>query len=349
VTEQNRLPAGVAVVPVELIEPCPIQPRVNVSVDFVDKLSDSIKAGRHQPLLEVEPAPGQRGSYQIVCGEQRWRAAKAAGLLEILVRIHPHLGYLERLEKQYEENRLRADLDLVEEAHCILLDKTIRDIAVAEQLLRDSLVPFQPLDERRILQREEFAEHLDALRKLLVKHKTHTVKGADGKPIAGLLAHWRETERALGISESQRKAKVGVLRLAPEELERVRSLPQEHAVQISRLPDKEQRADLIQRAPELTHRQVHQVVDRLLADRELDVDGALDADPATPEPVTFESRLETIADLCRQLARSLRNLAREITPDQHELVSGLIRALDRDLAEFGPAAPRLITNDAAKT
>ena len=54
--------------------------------------------------------------------------------------------------------------------------------------------------------------------------------------------------------------------------------------------------------------------------------------------VAFESRLETIADLCRQLARSLRNLAREITPDQYELVSGLIRGLDRDLAEFGLAA-----------
>ena len=336
--EQNRLPTGLAVVPVDLIEPCPIQPRVNVSVEFVDKLSSSIKAGRHQPLLEVEPAPGHRGKYQIVFGEQRWRAAKAAGLLEILVRIHPHLGYLERLEKQYEENRLRADLDLVEEAHCILLDKTIRDIAVAEQLLRDSLVPFQPLDERRILHREEFAEHLDGLRKLLVRHETHTVKGADGKPIAGPLSHWRESERALGISESQRKAKVGVLRLDPEELERVRSLTQEHAVQISRVPDKEQRAELIQRAPELTHRQVHRVVDRLRADRELDVDGALAGDPERTEPVTFESRLEAIADLCRQLARSLRNLAREITPDQHELVSGLIGGLDRDLAEFRLAA-----------
>ena len=337
-TEQNRLPAGLAVVPVELIQPCPIQPRVNVSVEFVDKLCTSIKAGRLQPLLEVEPAPGHRGKYQIVFGEQRWRAAKAAGLLEILVRIHPHLGYLERLEKQYEENRLRADLDLVEEAHCILLDKTIRDIAVAEQLLRDSLVPFQPLDERRILHREEFAEHLDGLRKLLVRHKIHTVKGADGKPIAGQLSHWRESERALGISESQRKAKVGVLRLDPEELERVRSLTQEHAVQISRVPDKEQRAELIQRAPELTHRQVHRVVDRLRADRELDVDGALAGDPERTEPVTFESRLEAIADLCRQLARSLRNLAREITPDQHELVSGLIGGLDRDLAEFRLAA-----------
>ena len=145
--EQNRLPAGLAVVPVDLIEPCPIQPRVNVSVDLVEKLSDSIRSGRHQPLLEVEPAPGHRGRYQIVFGEQRWRAAKAAGLLEILVRVHPHLGYLERLEKQYEENHLRADLDVVEEAHCIVVDKTIRDIAIAEQLLRDSLVPFKPLDE----------------------------------------------------------------------------------------------------------------------------------------------------------------------------------------------------------
>ncbi len=179
-TEHDRLPAGLAIVPVDLIQPCPIQPRVNVSVEFVDKLSTSIKAGRHQPLLEVEPAPGHRGKYQIVFGEQRWRAAKAAGLLEILVRIHPHLGYLERLEKQYEENRLRADLDLVEEAHCILLDKTIRDIVVAQQLLIDSLIPFQPLDERRILHREEFVEHLVGLRTLLVKHKTHTVKGPDG-------------------------------------------------------------------------------------------------------------------------------------------------------------------------
>src|SRR5205807_2538536 len=54
-----------------------------------------------------------------VCGEQRWRAARAAGMAEVLVRVHPPLRYLERLEKQREENRLRSDLDPVEEAHCI--------------------------------------------------------------------------------------------------------------------------------------------------------------------------------------------------------------------------------------
>jgi hypothetical protein len=28
-----------------------------------------MKAGRHQPLLEVEPAPGLPGRYQIICGD----------------------------------------------------------------------------------------------------------------------------------------------------------------------------------------------------------------------------------------------------------------------------------------
>jgi len=338
----NRVPPGLAIVPIDLIQPCPIQPRVNVSVDLVAKLSDSIRSGRHQPLLEVEPAPGMRGRYQIVFGEQRWRAAKAAGLLEILARVHPHLGYLERLEKQYEENHLRADLDVVEEAHCIVVDKTIRDIAIAEQLLRESLVPFKPLDEKRIVHRQEFVQHLDGLREMLVKHKTHIVNGADGKPVAKPLSRWRETEKALGISESQRKVKVGLLRLDPEELDRVRPLPQEHAIQISRLADKEQRTELIERAAELTHREVRRAVDRLLADRELNLDDALAGDPETPEPLTFESRLDAIADLCRQLVRALRNLDPVVSADERRAVSDLLACVDAELTDFrsGPGNDR---------
>ena len=344
---QNRLPAGLAVVPVDLIQPCPIQPRVNVSVDFVDKLSGSIKAGRHQPLLEVEPALGRRGRYQIVCGEQRWRAAKAAGLLEVLVRIHPHLGYLERLEKQYEENRLRADLDLVEEAYCIQLDKTIRDIAFAEQLLRDSLISFEALDEKRILHREEFVDHLDGLRKLLVKHKTHTVTGADGNPAAGPLSPWRESEHALGISESQRKAKLGVLRLGPELLGELRELPAEHAIQISRLRDAAQQAELVQRARELTHRQVHRVVDRLLNDPDLDVaklvETELHADKeAVAAPLAFDHQLQLLADLCRQLVRALRNLSSTVSVNERTTVCDLLASLDPEMTDFrsGPGNDR---------
>lgn len=282
-------------VPIDFIEPCPIQPRVNVSVDLVSKLASSMKAGRHEPLLEVEPLPAAKERYQIVCGEQRWRAAREAGRAQVLVRVHPHLGYLERLEKQYEENRLRADLDPVEEAHCILIDKTIRDITVAEQLLKDSLVPFQPLDDKRICQRAEFGEHLDGLKRLLAKHKI----GADR------LSPWSETEKALGVSESQRKTKVGILRMDADLQEAVRALPAEHAIQISRLADDRARqVDLIGRAHELTHRQVHDAVERLRSDPSLPVAEALD--PQVPDPHDAnpdDNRLILLADLCRQLVR----------------------------------------------
>ena len=317
-------------VAIAAIEPCPIQPRVNVSVDLVAKLAASMKAGRHEPVLDVEPVSGHPGRYQIVCGEQRWRAARQAGLDQVLVRVHRRLGYLERLEKQYEENRLRADLDAVEEAHCYLLDKSIRDIHVAEKLLRDALVPFQPLNERRLTKREDFGAHLDVLKRLLVKRKVHVVKTESG-PIAGQLSPWCETERALGISESQRKAKVGILRLDPDLQEQVRSLPAEHAVQIARLEDRNKQAALIQRAAELTHGQVQAAVDSLLRDANKDV-------AEVANPFAFEGRLAAIADLCRQLARALRNLRAIVTDDERSAVVDILANLRSELDAFEEAA-----------
>ncbi|MGI0129028.1 MAG: ParB/RepB/Spo0J family partition protein, partial [Thermoplasmata archaeon] len=145
------------IIPLDSMEPCPIQPRVNASVYFVARLAASIKAGRHEPLLEVEPLSADR--FQIVCGEQRWRAAREAGLTEVLVRLHRHrLGYLERLQKQYEENCLRADLEVIEEAHLLVLDRLVRSALAAEHLLRGASIPFQPLDDKRITRREQFQE-----------------------------------------------------------------------------------------------------------------------------------------------------------------------------------------------
>jgi ParB family chromosome partitioning protein len=81
---------------------------------LVEQLAVSMKAGRHEPLIEVEPLPDQPGRYQIVCGEQRWRAALEARIPSVLVRVLLRLTYVERLRKQLEENRLRASLDPVE-------------------------------------------------------------------------------------------------------------------------------------------------------------------------------------------------------------------------------------------
>ncbi len=332
----TRPPDGIVRLPIDLIEPCPIQPRINLSVELVERLSKSIQAGRHEPLLEVEPAPGHAGRYQIVCGEQRWRAAKNAGSTQVLVRLHPRLGYLERLEKQYEENQLRAELDPVEEAHCIILDKTLRDIALAEQLLRDALVPFQPLDDQRITDRGGFGQHLDGLKRLLVKKKVHVVR-SDGRFSAAPLAAWRETEKALGISESARKAKVGILRLGPDLQEEVRNLPAEHAIQISRLDDPQRQAELVRRARTLTHREVHVAVERLRRDRDLTVEAALreveDVEEAS-DPLAPDVQLLRITDLCRQLVRTLANLRGRLSTRERECVVGVLADLRGALDTF---------------
>ncbi|MGI0130515.1 MAG: ParB N-terminal domain-containing protein [Thermoplasmata archaeon] len=317
-------------IPLDAIEPCPIQPRVNTSVDLIARLAASIRAGRHEPLLEVEPLSADR--FQIVCGEQRWRAAREAGLTEVLVRLHRRrLGYLERLRKQYEENSLRADLEVIEEAHLLVLDRMVRSALAAERLLREASIPFQALDDKRITRRDEFAEHFGDLKRLLMEHRIHVIRTEAGLDV-GPLSPWSATEKALGISETQRKARVGLLRLDSDLQDAVRSLPAEHAFQIARVDDRPRQEDLVRRAPYLTTNQIRAVVERLRSDEQLSVDGALADGAAAPKDCRAldDDRSAVLADLCRQLVRLLRNLhgtdeelrAREfLQPLYNELVS----------------------------
>jgi hypothetical protein len=326
---------SLALVSVDHIHLCPIQPRVNVSVELVRRLADSMRAGRHDPLLEVEPHPERPGEYQIVCGEQRWRAAKEASLDQVLVRVHRPLGYLERLQKQHEENHLRTDLGPVEEGQLVLLTKALRDVAVAERLLHDAGVPFQLLDDKRITDRAEIHEHLDSLKALLLERKVHVVQ-TDSGPAVGPLSPWRETERALGISEAGRKAKVAVLRLEPEVLEDVNALPAYRAGLIARVDGHERRAQLVERAPSLSKRQLHAVVDRLRRDPELTVAEAVDgrAREDVGDPLAFESQLDHLCDLCRQVVRLLGILRGRQSPEEKEQVQAVLRDLSEELNTF---------------
>jgi ParB/Sulfiredoxin domain len=321
--------------PVDSIEPCPIQPRVNVSVDLVAELAESMAAGRHRPLIEVEPLPGRPGRYRIVCGEQRWRAARQAGKTHILATVLEGLTYRARLRKQCEENRLRASLDPVEEAAAILQAKVLADIEVAEWLLWEAGVPFEPLETLEVVDRDDFQRHLDVLKRLLVERGVHVVRQA-GVAVCGPLSPWRDTEQALGISEAGRKQKLGILRLPPDLLDEVRQLPAEHAILISRLRDPVQQEELVRRAPGLTHRQVKVAVDRLRQEPELDVDEALREDAADPDddPLQPELQVAAVADLCRQLARRLGYLSSRLEPAEREQVRGLLVDLRQAMGCF---------------
>lgn len=71
---------GVSTLKLTDIEPNKSQPRKNFDITALNTLADSIRQnGVIQPLL-VRSMPD--GTYQIVAGERRWRAAKMAGLTE---------------------------------------------------------------------------------------------------------------------------------------------------------------------------------------------------------------------------------------------------------------------------
>lgn len=318
-------PGEVRLLPIDAIAPCPVQPRVNLSVRLIRDMASSIKDGMHEPVVEVETLPGDR--YQIVCGEQRWRAARVAGRAEVLALVRPRLSYLERLLKQAQENRLRVGLDPVEEAHCILAVKTLLDIQRAEQLLDEAGVDHPRLDQVEIVERDGFARHLDVLKALLNANR-----------ISRPLSSWAACERALGISESARKQKVGILRLAPEVQEEVRGLPAEHAIQISRLSDPTLQAELAEHAADLTHREVRQAVDELRENPERGVAEVLSRElepPAAPDPTAFTTHLQLIEELGRQLVRRLRLLPSELDRAQSRELSTVLAGVREQLERFG--------------
>jgi ParB family chromosome partitioning protein len=99
--------------PVELIAPNPAQPRRRFDQDALQALAGSLgERGVLQPVL-VRPKPG--GTYELVAGERRWRAARIAGLETIPALVRPRED-AESLELALIENMAREDLNPVEEA-----------------------------------------------------------------------------------------------------------------------------------------------------------------------------------------------------------------------------------------
>jgi ParB family transcriptional regulator, chromosome partitioning protein len=102
--------------PPELIRPNPSQPRKHFDDEALQGLAGSLaERGVVQPIL-VRPVAG--GTYEIVAGERRWRAAQLAGLERIpaVVREHDDAA---SLEVALVENMAREDLNPVEEARAV--------------------------------------------------------------------------------------------------------------------------------------------------------------------------------------------------------------------------------------
>ena len=105
--------SGAITLNIDDIEPNRAQPRKAFDEAALNELADSISQyGVLQPLLV---RPQKDGSYQIVAGERRWRAAKMVGLKEVPVTVRD-LSDDETAAIALIENLQREDLNPIEQA-----------------------------------------------------------------------------------------------------------------------------------------------------------------------------------------------------------------------------------------
>lgn len=105
--------AGVSQVSIDEIRPNPYQPRTEFDPEEIEALSRSIKSmGVLQPVV----VRLHKGIYELIAGERRLRAAKAAGLQNIPVVVKA-LDDNGMLKYALVENVQRKDLNPIEKAH----------------------------------------------------------------------------------------------------------------------------------------------------------------------------------------------------------------------------------------
>jgi len=123
-------------IPIDLVDPGPMQPRTLFDPSALASLAESIKNhGVVQPI--VVRRNGRR--YELIAGERRWRAAGLAGLTSVpaVVRDVPDKDLL---EIALIENIQREDLNPIEEAQAYrkLIDSVgLTQEALAERVGRD--------------------------------------------------------------------------------------------------------------------------------------------------------------------------------------------------------------------
>ncbi len=126
----GKVEDGLREIPPELIQPNAHQPRRSFDQARLAELAESIRTrGVLQPIV-VRPLAG--GSFELVAGERRLRAAKMVEL-ETIPALVRDTADSEQLELALAENMARVDLNPVEEARaCAML---VDDLGLTKQEL----------------------------------------------------------------------------------------------------------------------------------------------------------------------------------------------------------------------
>lgn len=121
-------------IPIEYIQPGKYQPRLDMRLETLEDLANSIKSqGVMQPIL-VRPVGADR--YEIIAGERRWRAAQIAGLDKIPTLIRD-VADGAAIVIALIENIQREDLNPIEEAAA--LKRLQGEFGLTQQEVADSV------------------------------------------------------------------------------------------------------------------------------------------------------------------------------------------------------------------
>jgi len=214
--------------PVEVIKPNPNQPRTKIDPGSLSALAASIEAnGVVQPLL-VRPLPD--GSYELIAGERRWRAAQAAGLAKVPAVVRDQ-ELAERLQVALIENMVREDLNPVDEARaCAAL---VDELGLSKEDLARRVGRSRPAVSNLIRLLDLPDETLELLESGdLSEGHGRALLAADGNDVRRRLGRdavrggWsvRETENRAKLAGQPKKRRASSRALAPEEAEALRDV-----------------------------------------------------------------------------------------------------------------------------
>jgi ParB/RepB/Spo0J family partition protein len=169
---------GVRMIPLERITPNPDQPRIMFDEDSLRDLASSIREhGVLQPIL-VRPLGDHQ--YQLIAGERRWRASKAAGIATIPALVED-IDDDTALEIAIIENLQREDLSPLDEA--MMYDRMIHEHGYSVRKLAQKLGKDKGYLENRLRLADAPAEvrELVSLRRDTLSHAYELMKVDDPK------------------------------------------------------------------------------------------------------------------------------------------------------------------------
>ena len=212
--------------PVGLIKPNPKQPRTKFDPEALAGLAASIESsGVVQPLL-VRPL--HDGSYELIAGERRWRAAQQAGLEKVPAVVRDS-ERAERLQVALIENMVREDLNPVEEARaCAAL---VEDLGLSKEELARRIGRSRPAVSNLIRLLDLPDEALELLESgELSEGHGRALLAADGNDVRRRLARaaakgdWsvRETENRVKLASQPKQRKGSRATIGAEEASALR-------------------------------------------------------------------------------------------------------------------------------